>query len=156
MIAAAGRKHVPFTSGILIGIGETRLERVLSLLALRDLHRVAGHIPMIAANVSDAAIELHKAGKVRIHSPAHALSACVGGSAHIAIVMFGGRFRSTDGWMVAASAHLAGVRMCPAAIFPGLNKAAVLCFRRSKAASRCSPARAISSRRTCCLKGTTS
>lgn len=27
---------------------------------------VAGHIPMMAANVSDAAIELHKAGKVRI------------------------------------------------------------------------------------------
>jgi len=32
--------------------------------SLADL--VAGHIPMIAANVSDAAIELHKAGKVRI------------------------------------------------------------------------------------------
>jgi tripartite-type tricarboxylate transporter receptor subunit TctC len=31
---------------------------------LSDL--VAGHIPMMAANVSDAAIELHKAGKVRI------------------------------------------------------------------------------------------
>lgn len=44
MIAAAGRRRVPFTSGILIGIGETRLERVKSLLALRDLNREYGHI----------------------------------------------------------------------------------------------------------------
>jgi len=40
----AGRAKVPFTSGILIGIGETRLERVESLLALRDLHQRHGHI----------------------------------------------------------------------------------------------------------------
>ncbi|MCW5679955.1 MAG: 5-amino-6-(D-ribitylamino)uracil--L-tyrosine 4-hydroxyphenyl transferase CofH [Xanthobacteraceae bacterium] len=44
MIAAAGRQKVPFTSGILIGIGENRLERIQSLLALRDLHRQYGHI----------------------------------------------------------------------------------------------------------------
>lgn len=44
MIAAAGRQRVPFTSGILIGIGETRLERIQSLIALRDLHRTYGHI----------------------------------------------------------------------------------------------------------------
>ena len=44
MIGAAGRKRVPFTSGILIGIGETRLERMESLLALRDLHATYGHI----------------------------------------------------------------------------------------------------------------
>jgi FO synthase len=43
-IRAAGRARVPFTSGILIGIGETRLERLDSLLALRDLHREFGHI----------------------------------------------------------------------------------------------------------------
>lgn len=47
MIAAAGRQKVPFTSGILIGIGETRLERIQSLLALRDLHRQYGHIQEI-------------------------------------------------------------------------------------------------------------
>ncbi len=47
MIAAAGRQKVPFTSGILIGIGETRLERVQSLLALRDLHAQYGHIQEI-------------------------------------------------------------------------------------------------------------
>ena len=43
-IEEAGRQRVPFTSGILIGIGETRRERVESLLALRDLHRQHGHI----------------------------------------------------------------------------------------------------------------
>jgi FO synthase len=43
-IALAGAAKVPFTSGILIGIGETRLERVESLLALRDLHQEYGHI----------------------------------------------------------------------------------------------------------------
>lgn len=43
-IALAGEAKVPFTSGILIGIGETRLERIESLLALRDLHQKYGHI----------------------------------------------------------------------------------------------------------------
>ena len=37
-IAAAGEAAVPFTTGILIGIGETRRERIEALLALRDLH----------------------------------------------------------------------------------------------------------------------
>jgi len=43
-IQMAGELRVPFTSGILIGIGETRLERVESLLALRALHRRYGHL----------------------------------------------------------------------------------------------------------------
>jgi FO synthase len=47
MIAAAGRLRVPFTSGILIGIGETRLERIQSLLALRSLHDSYGHLQEI-------------------------------------------------------------------------------------------------------------
>lgn len=46
-IAEAGRQKVPFTSGILIGIGETRAERIESLLALRDLHDQYGHIQEI-------------------------------------------------------------------------------------------------------------
>ena len=40
----AGEAAVPFTSGLLIGIGETRRERVESLLALRRLHDEHGHI----------------------------------------------------------------------------------------------------------------
>ncbi len=46
-IAAAGAANVPMTSGILIGIGETRLERIESLLALRELHMQFGHIQEI-------------------------------------------------------------------------------------------------------------
>jgi FO synthase len=44
MIDEAGRLRIPFTTGILIGIGETRLERIESLLAIRALHRRHGHI----------------------------------------------------------------------------------------------------------------
>jgi len=44
---AAGEAAVPFTSGILIGIGETRRERIESLLALRDLHERYGHLQEI-------------------------------------------------------------------------------------------------------------
>jgi FO synthase len=43
-IRMAGEQGVPFTTGILIGIGETRRERVEALLALRDLHDAYGHI----------------------------------------------------------------------------------------------------------------
>jgi FO synthase len=43
-IRAAGELGIPFTSGLLIGIGETRLERIESLLALRDLHDTHGHL----------------------------------------------------------------------------------------------------------------
>jgi FO synthase len=46
-LASAGRAHIPFTSGILIGIGETRRERVESLLALRAVHERHGHIQEI-------------------------------------------------------------------------------------------------------------
>jgi FO synthase len=46
-IAAAGEAAVPFTSGLLIGIGETRRERIEALLALRELHRRYGHIQEI-------------------------------------------------------------------------------------------------------------
>ena len=40
----AGELAVPFTTGILIGIGETRRERIESLLAIRDLEERHGHI----------------------------------------------------------------------------------------------------------------
>jgi FO synthase len=43
-IAAAGEATIPFTSGLLIGIGETRAERLDALFALRDLHRAHGHL----------------------------------------------------------------------------------------------------------------
>lgn len=43
-IEAAGRARVPFTTGLLIGIGETRVERLDALLAIRASHRSHGHI----------------------------------------------------------------------------------------------------------------
>ncbi len=46
-IAAAGGAHVPLTSGILIGIGETRQERIESLLALRELNDADDHLQEI-------------------------------------------------------------------------------------------------------------
>jgi FO synthase len=44
MIEQAGELAIPFTTGILVGIGETRRERIESLLAIRALHRRFGHI----------------------------------------------------------------------------------------------------------------
>jgi FO synthase len=43
-IRLAGEAQVPFTTGLLIGIGETQAERVEALLAIRDLHARYGHI----------------------------------------------------------------------------------------------------------------
>ncbi len=40
----AGELDVPFTTGILIGIGETRAERIDALRAIAGLHRAYGHI----------------------------------------------------------------------------------------------------------------
>jgi len=43
----AGELAIPFTSGILIGIGETRSERIGSLDELRELHEHYGHLQEI-------------------------------------------------------------------------------------------------------------
>ena len=43
-IAEAGKLRIPFTTGILIGIGETWEERVDSLIAIRELNQRYGHI----------------------------------------------------------------------------------------------------------------
>jgi FO synthase len=43
-IALAGKLAIPFTTGILVGIGETPRERVDALAAIRDLHERYGHI----------------------------------------------------------------------------------------------------------------
>lgn len=46
-IEKAGAARVPFTTGLLIGIGETRKERFQSLVALHDLHLRHGHLQEI-------------------------------------------------------------------------------------------------------------
>jgi FO synthase len=43
-IAAAGEARVPFTTGILIGIGESRAERIEALVAIRELGERHGHV----------------------------------------------------------------------------------------------------------------
>jgi len=43
-LQAAGEERVPFTTGILIGIGETRAERLGTLVAIREAHEQHGHI----------------------------------------------------------------------------------------------------------------
>jgi FO synthase len=43
-IAAAGEERVPFTTGLLIGIGESRAERIDALLAIRELAERHGHV----------------------------------------------------------------------------------------------------------------
>ena len=40
----AGRLRIPFTSGVLVGIGETEAERLDTLVAIRDVHRRHGHV----------------------------------------------------------------------------------------------------------------
>mgnify|MGYP000997141438 CR=1 FL=1 len=44
MIENAGRLSIPFTTGILVGIGETMEDREESFRVIRDLHRRFGHI----------------------------------------------------------------------------------------------------------------
>src|SRR5689334_5402643 len=44
MLREAGELQIPFTTGLLLGIGETPAERVDTLLAIRDLHRAYGHV----------------------------------------------------------------------------------------------------------------
>jgi FO synthase len=43
-LEAAGRLNIPFTTGILVGIGETRADRLDALAAIADSHRRHGHV----------------------------------------------------------------------------------------------------------------
>ena len=43
-LRAAGGLAIPFTTGILVGIGETEADRVEALLAIADVHREFGHV----------------------------------------------------------------------------------------------------------------
>jgi FO synthase subunit 1 len=47
MIEDAGKLRIPFTTGLLLGIGETMTDREESLHAIRDLHQRYGHIQEI-------------------------------------------------------------------------------------------------------------
>src|ERR1700689_4558563 len=64
VIEDAGRQKIPFTTGILIGIGETLEERVDALLAIRHLHETYGHIQEVIVQNFRA-----KTGTSMAHSP---------------------------------------------------------------------------------------
>ena len=70
-LEAAGELAVPFTSGILIGIGETRRERIEALLAIRDVHQRHGHIQEIIVQNFRAKPGTRMAGHA--DAPAHEL-----------------------------------------------------------------------------------
>ena len=64
-LAEAGRQKVPFTTGLLIGIGETREERLEALHAIEAVHRRYGHIQeVIIQNF------VPKPGTIMAHAPA--------------------------------------------------------------------------------------
>src|SRR5438270_1863438 len=43
-IRAAGELRIPFTSGILVGIGESEADRIAALRALAEVHAEFGHL----------------------------------------------------------------------------------------------------------------
>jgi FO synthase len=61
-IEEAGRQQIPFTTGMLIGIGETQEERVDTLLAIADLHRAYGHIQEVLVQPFRAKADTRMAG----------------------------------------------------------------------------------------------
>jgi len=63
-LETAGELAIPFTTGLLIGIGETRAERIEALLAIRALHERHGHIQEIIIQNFRA-----KPGTRMAHSP---------------------------------------------------------------------------------------
>jgi FO synthase len=62
MIDEAGALRIPFTTGILLGIGETPAERAQSLLAIRDSHERYGHIQEVIIQNFRAKPEIPMAG----------------------------------------------------------------------------------------------
>jgi FO synthase len=61
-IRLAGELGIPFTTGILIGIGETRAERIEALEAIATLHREHGHIQEVIVQNFRAKPETSMAG----------------------------------------------------------------------------------------------
>jgi FO synthase len=62
-IEEAGKQGVPFTTGILIGIGESAEDRVEALIAIRDLHRRYGHIQEVIIQNFRAKLEIPMANR---------------------------------------------------------------------------------------------
>jgi FO synthase len=76
MIDEAGELQIPFTTGILIGIGETRRERAEALLAIRRAHRAHGHIQEVIVQPFRAHPSTRMNGAPELHDDeiAHAVA----------------------------------------------------------------------------------
>jgi FO synthase len=76
MTREAGEMSIPFTSGLLVGIGETPVERIETLLAIRDLHAAHGHIQEVIVQGFRArpAIPMHDAPEPSDEDIAHAVA----------------------------------------------------------------------------------
>lgn len=76
MTREAGELEIPFTSGVLVGIGETAVERVQTLLAIRDLHAAHGHIQEVIVQGFRArpGIPMHDAPEPSDGDIAHAVA----------------------------------------------------------------------------------
>ncbi|HYZ21997.1 MAG TPA: 7,8-didemethyl-8-hydroxy-5-deazariboflavin synthase CofG, partial [Rhodopila sp.] len=70
-IRLAGELAVPFTTGILIGIGETRAERLHALATIRDLHLQYGHIQEVIVQNFRAKDDTKLAGAEEPDVPDH-------------------------------------------------------------------------------------
>ncbi|MBX3181590.1 MAG: 7,8-didemethyl-8-hydroxy-5-deazariboflavin synthase CofG [Polyangiaceae bacterium] len=76
MLREAGALKIPFTTGILLGIGETLSEQVDSLLSIRALHEQHGHIQEVIIQNFRARprIPMHQAPEPEDHAIARALA----------------------------------------------------------------------------------
>lgn len=76
MLHAAGELQIPFTTGILVGIGETRRERIEALLAIREAHERHGHVQeVIVQNFTPhAGTPMVSAGEAGDEEMAHAVA----------------------------------------------------------------------------------
>jgi FO synthase len=68
MLREAGELQIPFTTGILLGIGETPGEQVASLAAIRDVHRAYGHIQEVIIQTFRAKAATPMAGRAELDS----------------------------------------------------------------------------------------
>ena len=81
-IADAGRLAIPFTTGILVGIGEDDRERAESVFAIRELHRRYGHVQEVIVQNFRA-----KSGTPMRHAPEPAPEAFLAAVATTRVVM---------------------------------------------------------------------
>ncbi|CAI5496740.1 unnamed protein product [Closterium sp. Naga37s-1] len=78
-LVEVGAARIPFTNGLLVGIGESRADRIRDLLTLRDLHSRYGHIQEMIIQPFRAKEQTRMEGAARIPSTSGLLVA-IGGT----------------------------------------------------------------------------